>query len=390
MKKKRDPSFLMITFICAILGYIFGYLTFENRIYRLIVLSLFLLFSLYYSSNKVKLTRLQIKKVLMYDFIDQFILSLSIHKTINNALAGIYDVLDYQLKKELDTYADESGIEKIEYLTTYFSNSLYEAFLEIIRTYLNEGGEILDASSLLLKEISEKRSLLLKENAIHQSKLIELLVGWFFVFLIIMMLRYTVTDMYAKMLLSPFFSGGLILFYLLVLTSIALTFSIRGNGYKKSSKKRNLKYIETAQFVKVFTIFRMGLNKNTNVFKALEKVKDSIEGPLTQELQILLSSLNNTISVAPFVSLGEKFKEPLIKHILISVYQLMINGGSVAQLFEFNYLFDRLNEINTESSLRILNKKYENLLQLPMLGTGLLVILIMAGVISLIGSFLYV
>lgn len=393
-KRKNDKNIkvrsLLIVLSMGLVGLVTSVLTFNGVFHHQIMLCLFLGFGLIFTGYNRKLKSSHDKRISMFDFIDQFILSLSVHKTMINALASVYEISDKTIKKELDSFLDGEGLEKIEYLAQYFNHPMYEGFLDIIRLYLIEGGNIVNSSSILMKEIAEERSFLMRTNHLHQVKLVELVISWLFVFLVVIMLRLSVSEMYQNLLKSDFFVIGLFVFFILILLSITFHSHVSFSIYQLEKKGAKNKQLETKDFVETFTFFRMGLHGGTNVFVALDKVATNTRGPIVDELLILTSTLKTNVSVLPFITFAENFREPLVKHILINIYQLMVNGGDASILFEFNYLFDRLNEINSESSYRAITKRYENIAQIPMVGTGLLVILIMAGVISILGMYMYV
>ncbi len=387
--KNYQPLLSMMIFI--FIGGVLAVVTFSDYTYILLVIAIFVLFGMYSIIIRAQSNKSHKKTLLMLDFVEQFVLALSIHKTVINALNSVYEISDKKIRGELDSFTDGEGFAKLEYLDSYFNSPLYQAFLDIVSTYLLEGGNIISSSSILLKEIAEERSFLIRIKRLNIVKFIELTIAWLFVYLIIVMLRFAISDMYINLLANTFFAQGILLFFVVALISIVLSLNIAKKSYEQSKDRPNSKRVlEVKEFIATFSIFRMGLNGNTNIYRALEKTAHNTRGALTQELLNLSASIKSNLTVTPFLELAARFREPLIKHILINIYQLMINGGDTNVLFEFNYLFDRLNELNSEKKYHDINKKHENLGQMPLLGTGLLVILIMAGVISILGSFLYV
>ncbi len=395
MKKTKksliNSQTILLVLVTTVLGAFLSYLSFDRMLYYQINTGLYFVFSIYFSSVQNAIKRSQKRRQSMLNFIDQFIITLSIHKTLRVTLKSVEEVCDEEIRQELVSFQDGEPQEKLEYLSHYFSSYIYEAFLDIINTYLEAGGNILQASSILLKEVAEERTRLMKTKQIHLQKFAELIVAWVFVFFIIALMRYIVSDIYLTLLDNPIFINGLIGFNVFILSSFVVYYTIvLQNEVRKKTPKHTSKYLPVEDFVRTFTLFRMSMYPSSNVYKTLEKTASLSQGPMSIHLLNLVGELKVTTSIAPFLTLSEKFNEPLVRHILIHIYQMMVNGGDSTMLFEFNYLFDRLYELNSDRLIHRLKRQYENLAQMPMIGSGMLVMLIMVGIIGLLGSFLYV
>ena len=391
-KSKFDASALLLVLLIALLGLAISFLCFSTMLFHQINLGLFTVFGIYCALQNKKIANNENKKVMMLNFIDQFIISLSIHKTLLASVKSVEELSEIAIKRELASFSDGEPWEKIDYLSQYFNHNIYEAFLDIIKTYLEQGGEILKSSSALLKEVGEERANMIKIKQLHSQKLAELIIGWAFVFLIIGMLRFVVSAIYQSLLLNNTFVYGLEFFIIFILVSFVfyfkIVFSTQVEPIKKITTKN--KYIPVTEFVKTFALFRMNLGGSGNIYKTLEKTANYSQGLMAQELLQLVGELKTNTNLTPFIKFASRFKEPLVKHILINIYQMMINGGDPSTLFEFNYLFDRLYELNAETIFTGIKRKYENLAQMPMMGSGILVMLIMVGVVGLLGNMLYV
>lgn len=389
---KLQPQFLLWFMSILFVGVILSWITFANVQLTLLNAIIFAVFSLIFLMGQAKIHRHKHLKLMMLDFIDQFIIALSVHKTLLATLQSVVELSDERIKNEINAIGEVDPLQKLEYLETLFKDNIYQAFLTNIKAHNEQGGDVLQATSVLLKEVAEERGLIIKNQQLINQKLIELLTGWFFVFLIILMLRFAVTDIYQNLLKNNIFVYGLQAFIFLILISLIIFNYVALMVYlpKKASKTKKNTYISTNSFVELFTLFRISLSGGTNVYKTLEHVATLSEGPISQALLTLLANIKSNGNVSPFIEFSRRFNEPLVKHMLINMYQMMVNGGDVNILYEFNYLFDRLYEVNAHKNYRQSQRSFENITQLPMLGAGLLVILIMVGVIGLLGTMLYV
>ena len=391
IKKRSLEPFIQFLSILLV-GAVISYVTFVDQRMLVINLILFSIFAFFYIERSIKATGIESTKLIMLTFMDQYIASLSVHKTVLAAFNNTLDVSDARIKNELMSFTEVDPLEKIEYLASIFKDNIYQSFIKNVRTYNEIGGDILLSSSFLLKEIAEERTLIMKNRQLTNQTFIELLTGWFFVFLIILMLRFAVTDIYHQLLMNPIFSYGLEVFILLILFSVYMHKHVTSHMYleKKVKRQKKVKNLSINDFVESFSYFRINLSSGTNVYKSLEMTATQSQGGIGQELYQLINEIKVQQNVTPFIEFSSRFNDPLVKHIMVNIYQMMINGGESSLLFEFNHLFDRIYETNARLNYHHLKRSYENINQMPMLGSGVLVILIMAGVIGLLGTMLYV
>lgn len=389
-KLSLEPVIQFLTIL--LLGLSISYVTFDDQGLMLLNLFVFSFFAFFYIQRSLKAKAIENTKLMMLTFIDQFIASLSVHKTLLAAFNNTLEVSDERIKNELRTFSEVDPLEKIEYLASIFKANIYQSFIKNIRTYSEIGGDILLMSSFLLKEVAEERTLMMKYRQLTNQTFIELLTGWFFVFLIILMLKFAVSDIYLQLLMNPIFTYGLEMFILLILASVYMHKYVTSQIYmeKKIRRRKKMKHLSINDFVESFSYFRNNLSSGTNVYKSLEMTATQSQGDIGQELFHLINEIKIQQNVTPFIHFSSRFNDPLVKHIMVNIYQLMINGGESSLLFEFNHLFDRIYETNTALNYHHLKQHYENINQMPMLGSGILVILIMAGVIGLLGTMIYV
>ena len=83
-------------------------------------------------------------------FINNFIISLSIHNTLSATFEMIKESISGDLRKEIDSIDHLDVEEKLDYLKNYFDSSLYDFFLKIINQYVFNGGDIIGISQLLI------------------------------------------------------------------------------------------------------------------------------------------------------------------------------------------------------------------------------------------------
>lgn len=383
--KKHINSLNLYIVILTLFIAFFSYFAFDDLIYVGISV-LIVIFFVLFVSFRVKKEVIKVKqKHILHDFIENFILSLSVFKTLLATRDDVYELSSKSLQNELALVSHLDVLEQLQYLRQFFNNRLYDVFLSTITFYSEQGGDILNLSELLLKETQRQRAKIIREDKYANSVLINLLTNWGFVFLIVFALRFLLADMYITFLNDKTFilglNGFLGLFYFSIYNFIHL---------KYKPLKKDKKNISLNEFSEAFTYFRIILETNSNVYTALKTTKNYLENLIYEQFVILISDIEFDETVKPFVKFSRNFTQPLLKHICIMIYQFAKTGGEKASLYEFNYMFNEVATISQSEMDETYKRRFESVGLMPMLGTGLIMLVMMIGVLSQVGGSLSV
>lgn len=174
-----------------------------------------------------------------YNFINYFIISLSIKKNISSALDMSIESMDDKFQGKLKEVEELQSEEKINYLSRYFNFDIYGLFLSLINIYQDRGGDILDMSAYLRDELRNNYNYVISLNNIKNKKIIEFSSLWIFSILILVVLRFSLNDFYTKIYNQPFFYLGIMSVFLFLIISIEALFSkalkvdVKGWDYEK-------------------------------------------------------------------------------------------------------------------------------------------------------------
>ena len=170
-----------------------------------------------------------------YNFINSFIISLSIKSTIPGAFESTLLTIDDEIKEEIEGISHMNDLEKLNYLKSYYHFHIYELFLNVITLYEDRGGNILDMSQHLISETQNQNEYIIKCESLSLRKWVEFTILWFLSLAILVILRFALNqffDLIAKQLL---FKVSIGVIFLLVLASIEVlarkSFSIDVKGW---------------------------------------------------------------------------------------------------------------------------------------------------------------
>ena len=175
-----------------------------------------------------------------YQFINSYLISLSIKGSLSAARESSYGTADKGTREVIDSIKDLDEEEKLSYLSKYFKFDLYHLFVDTIKVWSEQGGDILTMSQYLINQVRLKEEYLLYCESVHRSKLIEFFVLWGITLTILTSLRFALSQFYTRIIHAMFFQIAVVVLFLFVLLSIYLMVSRITNvtleGWKDDEK----------------------------------------------------------------------------------------------------------------------------------------------------------
>lgn len=188
-----------------------------------IIAMVVLVYLLFYVEKILKKHRQDIKKRHeCYQFINSFIIAISVKKTVGAALETISDQFNGTFKEELQSVEHLDSLDTITYLNKYFALPLYDLFLKIINLYLEQGRDILQMSELLIYEARRMEENINVLDIMGKRKAINFAILWIMTAVIILFCRFGIRAFYIQMLSSPLFLSILVGFFVFAILSFHL------------------------------------------------------------------------------------------------------------------------------------------------------------------------
>ena len=148
-----NKNFITLLFISLLISVV-SYIALENIIISGGILIVYIIFSLLIISPMLKKHAIKIRKFHeCYHFINNYVISLSIKKSIAGALESTVNSMPTQFIDIYEGLENMGNIDKLNYLSSYFSFHAYQLFLQILAIWQEEGGDILQMSKYLINEI---------------------------------------------------------------------------------------------------------------------------------------------------------------------------------------------------------------------------------------------
>ena len=186
-------------------------------------------------------------------------------------------------------------------------------------------------------------------------------------------------------ILCALYLKNLQLLFLTILTTIAIIYTFN-KDYDKRIKEYN-QNLEN-EFVTTLNYIQTYLTNGFNVYQSISEVLKICNKDLNKLLTNLLSNIDEDKTVTPFITFSKNFESPLIQQVMISLYLMVENGTDINYISRFTPLFTQLKKDNEQKIVKNINSKYDSLNLLPVIGAGIITVIIISGIVSIIGGML--
>lgn len=232
----------LIFIIIGLLAGSITYIALENIFYALGILAVYILVGLFVLLPIIKNHSTKVRKYHeCYHFINNFVIALSIKKSISGSLESTINSMPNEFIDIYSGLESMSDKEKLDYLSTYFPFHVYHLFLQIINLWEENGGDIIRMSKYLIAETRYNEEYITKTETMSNHKYVEIAILWAFCAVIVVVLRFSLKDFYDKIKTQLIYVVAVILLFLFILFSIYLLIrkatDLKLKGYSENEKE---------------------------------------------------------------------------------------------------------------------------------------------------------
>ena len=145
-----------------------------------------------------------------YHFINSFIVSLSIRKSIMGAYEAAMQSMPEDFVAKAENTESFDYKEKLDNLSKYFRFHVFSLFLDLINLYEEQGGDILSMSHYLLEETRYVEEYISTNSSMARRKLFEFGFLWLLSLSIMILVRFSLASFYHLVAKQIFFPIGII------------------------------------------------------------------------------------------------------------------------------------------------------------------------------------
>ena len=177
--------------------------------------------------------------------------------------------------------------------------------------------------------------------------------------------------------------GFLLLLPVLLMILFVYAFFAR-YGIEKRKRLREL----GEEFVHLFSFFTIFVGDGFNVYSALEKIAGFASERMEGMIRNLLHDIDVDKTVTPFLTFAAPFEDLSIREVLLSIYQMVDEGGSKTNSGRFLHLFSRLADDKYQKGREKKIGFLQTLGFLPLAGSGIAMLMLTIGVVEAMGGVL--
>ncbi len=236
-----NSSLIILIFVSLVVG-VASYVALNNIFITIGIIAVYLLVSILLFVPQIKRYQIKVRKFHeCYHFINNFVISLSIKKSIAGSLESTVNSMPNEFIEIYEGLENMNDKEKLQYFSTYFSFYVYQLFLQIVDLWEESGGDILVMSKFLINEVRHNEEYISKCETIISHKYTEIGILWLFCIAIVVILRFSLNDFYLKIQSQPFYIIAISCLFLFILINIYLLIQkgikLQIRGYNENEKK---------------------------------------------------------------------------------------------------------------------------------------------------------
>ena len=175
----------------------------------------------------------------------------------------------------------------------------------------------------------------------------------------------------------------ILIYFLLIIIFFNFYFLTRYDRViQKSNKGLVLDFIDT------FSYFRIYISNNMNVYQAFKQISFYTTPYIKMLLDQLLKEIDNDKSLKPYINFASNFNNEKVEEVMIAIYQMVNEGNNETYLNQFVSIFETFKERVEKTNEQKREARFNTINQCSLVGSGVLMVAIMLGIVNLLGAFL--
>ena len=187
-------------------------------------------------------------------------------------------------------------------------------------------------------------------------------------------------------IITIFFSWYYKKYYLCIFGIIASLLVVEVFSLLYDKRLNLLKRTNETEFVVILNYIQTYLHNGFNVYKAIEETIQFASSWMQTKLGILISDIDSDKTIAPFIKFSHSFDSKIIEQVMISLFLMIENGTNDEFILRFTPIFNQLEKDSKNKLVKQIENKFDSLNLLPVIGSAIITLLIITGVVGLIGG----
>ncbi len=143
----------------------------------------------------------------------------------------------------------------------------------------------------------------------------------------------------------------------------------------KILKSHEDEFIYFIQYLEIF------LSNGYNVYSSFIAIKSFMSYWMQDRIDELTLAIDQDKTITPYINFSKNFKTPIVSNVMMNIFQMVNQGEDVKKLEQFDLLFIRFFENHQELETIKTKKSMDNLSIFPLIGAGIITIMLIVGVV---------
>ena len=203
------------------------------------------------------------------------------------------------------------------------------------------------------------------------------------------MLKITIIDtvmLIAGILLYFFLTN--IIYCMFVLVGMALIDYVLISNY--TSKKNAIIKNRENELIAIISYFDVYIRNNNNVYQSFNSLIPYCSHWMKCKIEELLNEIDKDKTVQPFVNFANNFKNIATHSLMLSIYQMVDQGGSSEQLTHFNVIYEEISKNRNHEMVEQKEKALSGMSVFPLIGAGLITVSLTVSILTILGDLINV
>ena len=179
-----------------------------------------------------------------------------------------------------------------------------------------------------------------------------------------------------------FFRNPVVISFILVF--IVLIDYVYLSRYKTLQKTKNLEV--TSEFISLLPFFKTYIQNGFSVYQTFRNLIPFCDNDLQERITLLIEDMDKDKSVTPFVEFAKKFNSTIIEQLSLTIFQMIDEGNDSTHFLQFEAIFSKLIDDEYKNELTKKSNSLGSMTSFPLIGSGLLIVMITFGILSVIGD----
>ena len=157
-----------------------------------------------------------------------------------------------------------------------------------------------------------------------------------------------------------------------------------------NDKKKVLLKERENELMAIISYFEVYIQNKNNVYQSFNMLIPYCSDWMKDKIENFLKEIDEDKTVQPFINFAKNFKQLASHSLLLSIYQMVDQGENSTQLKQFNVIFDEMAKNRTKEMMEEKEKGLANMSVFPLIGAGIITIILTISILSILGDLMNV